>query len=274
MASAQFGNPKSIAGQGGAFTSTMVPMELLRNLKRPRAIPITISGANQVTFTVNAGVTNKVPIWNGDDFMYLDETVAYTWAATANAILDSTGAVASNTGSTLGMWYFYIGYVSGVPTLYPSQTAPAEVEAPYPAGFLAHPGTARVRPYSYVGFHLCSTAATPVFVAMTKTGFVYNTGDITVATTATWAELAFTAAKALPAHEGVTVAGYLETGANGSVTVSGNATDGVGGQTVSDSAGTSYAPFSGTPTTSNGKLWAKDVTARGDVHVKEITDIA
>ena len=161
-----FGKPKVISGSAGEFQSTMVPLEWVQNINNP--IPITGTGTGNVTFTLNASTTNPVCMFVGNDFFLLQETLAYTWVAGTNTILDSTGATASLTGSTLGVWYFYVGIVSGTVTLYPSQTAPSFVQHTRQAGFLGHPGTSRTEYWRYVGVQICTTAATPVFLELTK----------------------------------------------------------------------------------------------------------
>jgi hypothetical protein len=257
-------------GQKGALT---IPAELLKSLATPmRPLPVTISGSNNVTFTL-AGATTPFHIWIGQFLQYSAANVTYTWNATSNPILNSAGVETTDANSELGIWYMYAyrNTSNGI-TLIPSQTKPAYTVSSY-GGYLEHPGASKVRAYSYVGFMLCTTAATPAFKAMTKVGYTYNTAVLSVATTATWAELAFTGAKALPAHIGLTCGGYLETGSAGTVAISGSATEDQGVQIANSNAGVDTMPFSNVPITANGKVWAKDTVARGDVHVTTITDL-
>ena len=85
-----FGNPRALAGRSYAGKSSVVPFDYLQVTKPGVPIPITISGSNNVTFTVNASVTNPVNLVNGDDFIKMVSTKAYTWTSGTNAILNAT----------------------------------------------------------------------------------------------------------------------------------------------------------------------------------------
>lgn len=258
------------SGQKGALT---IPQELIKSLASVmRPLPITVGGSNNGTFTL-AGATTPFHIWIGQFLQYSAADITYTWNAVSNPILDSDGVESTDANSELGIWYMYAyrNSSNGI-TLIPSQTKPAYSVSSY-GGYLEHPGTLKVRAYSYVGIMLCTTAATPAFKAMTKADYTYTFAVLSVATTATWAELAFTGAKALPAFIGLTCAGYLETGSGGTVAISGSATEDEGVQIAESNAGVDKMPFSGIPITANGKVWAKDTTQRGDVHVTSFVDI-
>ena len=270
-----FGKTRNIAGAGGVSAeATAVPVGLLSDLKRNVPIPITISGANQVTFTVAASKTNPVRLWNGNDYIEIRESKAYTWIKGENAVLSSAEVETTLTDTTVAVYYFYMGLdSSGNLDLLPSATAPSFVEGPKEGPVLGHPGTSRGQFWSYVGYHVGTTAATPAFLAATKLGYLYQFADQSIATTATWAVVDFSAV--VPAHGplGAEVSGFMETGANGTVAISGGPTAGQGVQKVSDSAGTSFAPFAGVVPTSGGQIWAIDTVARGDVHITGFKDI-
>jgi len=150
----------------GEFESTMVPLEWIQNMNNP--IPISMSGTGNLVFTLNASVTDPVCMFVGNDYFTLKETLSYTWSSGSNTVLNSSGATTTQTGSTLGVWYYYVGIVSGTVTIYPSQTAPSYVQHIRNAGFLGHPGTSRTEYWRYIGFQVCTTAATPVFLEMSK----------------------------------------------------------------------------------------------------------
>jgi hypothetical protein len=271
-----FTNAKKISGATGAFDSSLVPLSILRELKRNMPIPITMT---TTTFVINASVTNHVPFVVGNDYTVLRETLTYTWTAATNTILNSAGVVTASQSPALGAWYFYLGISdTGTHLLYPSQSAPSMVEGPFGNGHFTHPGTTRSRAWTYVGFQVNDDATAPTFVAMTKTGFTYNTTDTSVATGTAWAELAFTNAKALPKHGalGLTVSGNIETGIGGTVLV-GNASVSTKGFLKVDPGDSvtiaTFTPFHNITPTSNGKIYAMDTAARGDVHVTQIHDV-
>lgn len=273
-----FGNIKSIKGSGGVYDASIVPLAVLQNIRPRVPYKITISGANQITFTLLASVTHTIPIWNGTDYGQLKENLAYTWQAGAlNSILASTGVVTLLQAPIVGVWYYYVGFVSGVPTIYPSQTGPSEVQGPFEGGPLTHPGTTRARVYSYVGFSICS-ATTPVFVAATKQGYWYNFAAQSEATVSTsWTELAFTGADAMPklGELGGELKGYVTVGAAGTVTVGSTSTATIGiykygGHLTTGSAFYTLPPI---PMSDNGKIYAQDITARGAVAITGVKDV-
>ena len=101
-----FGRPKHHTGSGGTFRATDVPLALLQDL-RQFPIPITISGTNNVTFTIK-GTTRPVVLWTEDDIIEMKKDVLYTWNATSNPILNSDGEETTDTDSVLGVWYMYV----------------------------------------------------------------------------------------------------------------------------------------------------------------------
>ena|SRR3990167_3487852 len=211
-----FGTTKQVTGKGGTFETSGVPLELLNELKRNTAIPITIGGTLNITFTVAASKTAPVPIWNGRDFIWLKENLAYTFLGTSNTILHATtGAVTTMTGvSSAAPWYMYVGYDStGALLLYPSAAEPKYIEGPYQGAILGHPGTARTQFWNYVGYTVCVTASTaPAFIAMTKLGFDYRMSGTApagaiVQLPTTFAMIDYSAF--LPKH-GVQASGYLK----------------------------------------------------------------
>jgi len=277
-----FGNFKSIAGKGGSFTkATAVPLDIVNNISSVSPIPVTISGTNQITFTLNASKTKPVHIWNGNDFISLRESVAYTWISGSNPVLNSSGVQDTQTDSALGVWYFYLSLdADGNLDLLPSQTAPSFVEGPYESGVLGHPGTSRAQHYTYVGFQICTTASgAGTYRAMTKIGKSYHTTEankITAATPGTsFAVTLGGGAKSLPdmGDLGVTVGGYLETGAAATAHIASDS-NGVGEKQASISATgeTINVPFDGIKVAS-GDVYSKHTTAAGDVHITVINDI-
>ena len=206
-----FGKSRNIAGDAGIFESTAIPFEVLNNLQRAQSIPITISGSNQVTFTVSASKTKPVWLWTGSDFMVLKESKAYSFVGGAtNTLLDSAGAIGTtNSVASTAPYYFYMAVQSdGTFLLYPSLSAPSYVEGPKEGPVLGHPGTARTEFWTYVGYSVATTASTaPVFLAMTKDGFEYQFAGQSVTLTSAWTALDFSAT--LPKH-GAQAAGYLE----------------------------------------------------------------
>jgi hypothetical protein len=252
---------------------TEVPLELLQRMQLP-PVPVTIGGTSQRTFTLNASVTNPVSFWNADRMVSTTNTVAYSWVVGENPVLSSAGAETTLTNGTVGVWYMYYYHTAaGVPTLIPSATAPTWVQHKY-MSFRGHPGTSAARFYRYVGVMLCD-ATTPTFIASTKIGYTYHVAVQSVATTATFAALDFTAV--VPAIEGIKVAGYLEAGAAGTVSVTGSSVAGQG-YIQNDSVDLAAGDFVSTPfgpieTDGSGQLYGIDTIARGDCHITQIVDV-
>ena len=270
-----FGNPKNISGRSVSADSTLVPLEILREIRPRRPYPVLVT---TTAFTLNASVTHKVPIWNGSDIVMLDEALTYTWAATSNVILSAAGAVTALVGSTLGVWYYYVSQTdAGVYSIVPSQTGPSEVQTRFPNGGLAHPGASVTKPWTYVGFSTCDVASTPTHAAATKLGFTYLTADKSVATTSTWGELDFKESEGIPklGALGGTVAGSVEVGAGTAVTIGSTASASLGESKFDapSSSAAAFVPFSGIPMSANGKIYAADDGSRGDVHITRITDV-
>ena len=274
MTTRSFGNPKAISGAAVTAKATLVPVGHVQRTKL-RPIPIDYTTP---TFVINATAANPVYIWVGNDLFMLEETLTYTWTAADNDILNSSGAVVESQAAVLGGWYFYVGISvssttgAGSFVLYPSQTAPNEAS-------LNHPGTSKVRDYAYVGYQVVQNVTTIATVAMTKLGYRMNFAAMTIATaagTTAWAELAFTGAKALPKHGalGCKVGGHFNAGAAKTVTIGSLSTSTygiiVGGNPTA--TGDQYFPFETYPN-ANGKLYAVDSGARGDVSVTYIEDI-
>ena len=172
-----YGNPVTRQGKLASDRSTTLPLTLL-NTMRQYPIPVTIGGANNVTFTLK-GSTRAIPIWVENDLIMLDEDLAYTWNNTSNNILNSSGVNATDTDSVLGPWYMYIAISQDSDgdwqyEIRPSQTAPEATAGPNGVTYLGHPGTSKSYPWRYVGFMVCTTAATPAFRAMVKHGYWYK----------------------------------------------------------------------------------------------------
>lgn len=274
-----FGKFRFVSGKAAqGEESTMVPLRFLQSL-RQFPIPITISATSQRVFTINAGVTNPVYLWNGNDFMPLVETLAYTWNGTTNNVLNaSTGAATtlSNPAAST-VYYMYAGMnAAGTYSIRASTAPPSYVQGPFDGFRVSHPGTAKTQFWNYVGF-MAATATTPTFEAMTKIGYTYMMAATSKATATTWAELDFS--HAVPKHGalGVTVGGHLETGADGVVTIGSTSSATLGVTKASSVSATLTslltAPLSNIVPTANGKVYANHTTAAGDVHISQIVDI-
>ncbi len=277
MATEKFGNPKAISSPGGAFLSSLVPMEILRNIRPRVPYKVTISGSSNIVFTLLGSTTHTVPIWNGVDYGELKESLAYTWqAGSLNTILNSSGVVTTLQATPVGVWYMYVGFIAGVPTLYPSQTGPSEVQGPYEGGPLCHPGTSRVRSYAYVGFTI-ATATTPAFLTMVKTGKWYGFADQTVANATTgWAERAFTAMPKLGALGGE-LKGYVGLDGGSSLTVGSTSTAAQGVYKFAADAvctnGDSFQPLPPIPMSANGRLYSVEVGNGTDLYINGCKDV-
>ena len=267
-----FGRPKILSGKNWVGSATEVPLVILQNILQ-LPIALTIGGSNNGTFTLK-GSTNPIPVWIENDVAYLDEDLAYTWNNTSNNILDSDGAADTDVDSVVGVWYMYLGVVSGVITLLPSQTFPTSTPGPGGAGgLLTHPGTSRTTVWRYVGYMVCTNASTPAFLATEKSGYWYEFADQSVVTGTSWVALDFSGV--LPAH-GVECAGSIETSAtSGDTTEVGTAsTDGMGAYLVKTAAAVlSYAAFGPLTVNSDGKFFGSSTTAAGDVRVTRVRDL-
>lgn len=214
-----WGNPIRREGKSASGLSSDVPLVLLNQLKT-YPIPVTIGGSNNVTFTLK-GSTRPIPFWLDNDLFFLDEDLAYTWDNVSNDILDSTGAETTDTDSVLGVWYMYATInTDRTYEIRGSQTAP-EATASKHGMYLGHPGTARTQEWRYVGFMVCTTAATPAFKAMVKSGYWWKFAPTSfVIVTDAWQTPTATVATAhVPklAKYGLEIGGTLETGAGGQV---------------------------------------------------------
>lgn len=272
-----YGQFRHIEGLGGTTTeATVVPVELLQNLKKNYAYPVTIGGTSNRTFTLDASTTAPVHLWIGKNYVQLRKSKAYSWVVGSNTIIASTGALSTQTNGALGIWYMYAGIeADGDVTLYPSQSEPKFIEGEFEAGYLGHPGTARANSFLYVGFMLCD-ATTPTFVTMTKVGYQYliklseKLEQPTTATSLTL--LGFTGAEALPKHAGVTVGGWIETGSGGTVEIAYDS-NGAGNLLATGATGDVITfPFDNFPLNS-GDIYALHSVGAGDVHITKITDV-
>ena len=263
---------KMLQGFWGSLWATFVPLELVQSMASKVPIKSAVSGTSNRVFTVQ-GATYPFTLWVNNFPLRISVDLPYEWEVGANEILSSTGAIASQTNGLTGIWYMYVGINSaGTIKIYPSQTAP-KYNGLAKGGQLTHPGTALVHEVTYVGFVICD-ATTPTFKEVTKRGFTTHMAVSSVATAATLGELAFTGAKALPSHEGVTVSGYMETGAAGTVQISGSPTADEGVLLCAAATGdVQNFPFSHLPLSLAGKIWAIDTVTRGDVHVTQIHDL-
>lgn len=265
-----FGDPRPLSGRMVSTRATHVPLGFV-DRTRLQPIPAVYTSTS---FVINASSTAPVYIWIGADLFKIEETLTYTFTAAANTILNSSGVVTTGQSAVAGAWYMYAGIGdSGEALLYPSQTAPNESS-------LNHPGTSKVRDYAYVGFAQCTAATTPAFTAFVKKGYTLHTAALTVATATTWAELAYTGAKALPAHGalGCQVSGHLNvgSGANSTIVVGSTSTNTIGVHKASVSGTTSQDVFHPLPpmeTTANGKIYAQHTVAAGDVNITKIHDL-
>lgn len=262
--------------------ATDVPLKLMQHLKL-RPLPITVGGTSNRTFTLNGSTTSPAVIWNGDDFIYLKSTVAYSWVVGTNAILSSAGAETTLTNSTVGVWYMYLDATGE--NIVPSATAPSYVEHSSDTGVLGHPGTSRAKNWTYIGF-MIADATTPTFLSAVKTGFVYNLAPVGKA-----AISSFVAHSSWTSHipdlgkHGLTVAGDIEvttpTGAiMNQVTISGNSTgSSFGAYRVSSggsasSADTQFVAYSGLAPATGGLIYSiASTTVNGTVYVSQITDV-
>lgn len=219
-----FGNPRDITGKAGTFQSTLVPLDLLGHMLT-RPIPISVSGSSNVTFTVNASVSNPVYIWDGNDFIALKETLSHTMAnaATNAGIVAATGVYsAALTPGAVGVKYYYLGLdTAGALTLAYSDGAPSYVEGPFPGTVLGHPGTARDRMWRYVGFSFMS-ATTPAFDNFTKVGNCYAFSNHAYAGVDT--QPGAVTLSVVPAINGIRIGGYVTGAATGQAVELGLAT--------------------------------------------------
>lgn len=263
-----FGSPRTHSGKVQSAEATHVPVELLAQMAKSCAIPVTVTTS---IFRIDGGADAPVAIWNGKDYFELHTTKTYTWS-TSNTILDATsGAVLTAQSSiTAGVWYWYAGITGSTDTafavsLYPSKKAPSPVgSGEYGTGWFTHPGTAKENYWTYVGFSIINTAgdsdSAPVQTAATKTGFWYTvapqeasqTGQSSAAATADFSST-------MPTH-GCEVAGYLTKGAAASEFIVSDSTlsdtTGVGFVAIGGSTFAAYAPFSGLVPDSSGYLYS------------------
>jgi hypothetical protein len=273
------GNGPLVKGKDFEGPGTLVPYELLKNLK---TYPTPFSLSSTVV-TLGGSASKPVSLWAGDDLIHIRKSLTYTFAETDNAILSSSGAETTG-ASALGVWYFYVAIskssisADATDTFIPSQTAPSAIDYEKNVGYLGHPGTSATKKYVYVGHVICSNATGPAFVDFTKVGNTYmilESEKLEQPTTDTsYAALGFTGAEALPAHDGVKAGGYIETSATSGDTVNlaydANGSGAIIVKTVA--AVVNLQAFSGVPLNS-GDLYAKHGTAAGDVHITQLEDV-
>jgi hypothetical protein len=280
---AGFGKFLNLEGKSWGGKATAVPLPILQNLKSNTPIPVAQTAS---TFVVNAGVTDPVNIWNGNDIIQMKETKTYTWATTGTLTLDSTGATVAATVTGAGTtYYYYLAQdTAGAYQLAASATYPRYVEGPYEAGYWMHPGTSRGKYWNYVGFQQC-TATTPVMLVTEKRGFNYYTPSPTlwgvqnVATVSTSA-VAVTFGALLPVH-GAEVGGYI----NNDTTTAADISMFIGATSLAANAYVAHtetityaatASFAGLVPDTSGRLWVKadaSVATVGDVLVTVIKDV-
>jgi len=264
-----FGTPRNIAGGAGIFKSSATPHSAIGNTSNLKGYPITISGSNQVTFTLNASKTVPVMIWTGNDWFELRESKTYTFVGlSTNTLIDSDGAISTtNAVASTAPYYFYVGIDdAGSLLMYPSLSAPSFVEGPNEGNMLGHPGTARAMFWTYVGYAVATTASTaPVFLAATKIDKTYHFAAQAVATGTTFALVDFSAV--LPKH-GVTCGGYIQKSAgtiDGGEThqISASSTAAQGGIVAHQgtTAALTKAPFSGLGVLPSGKFYGNAAAA-------------
>ncbi len=272
-----FGKPLTLKGKLASDRASAVPLFILNNIQQ-FPIPVTVGGSNNGTFTLK-GSTRVISVWADNDLLLLDEDLAYTWNASSNPILDSDGANDTDVDSVLGVWYMYLAITQDSDgdwqyEMRPSQTAPLPTTGPHNIGFLGHPGTSKSYPWRYVGFMVCTTAATPAFRAMIKEGDTYHFASQSVATGTGWVAIDFSAS--IPSIDGIRIAGRLETGVVGTIAVSGSSVDDQGAIVVS-AVGLANniidAPYGPIATNGLGKVFGKDTIARGDIHCSQVVDV-
>ena len=274
------GKPPIRQGDQWQGQATDVPLKFMQHIKL-RPLPITIGGSSNVTFTLNGGVTAPAVLWNGDDFIYLKTTLAYTWVTGSNNILDSSGAETTRTASVISVWYMYIDNDGDI--LLPSQTAPSYVETSFDTGVLGHPGTSRAKNWTYVGFQVCSTADL-AFIAMTKTGYVYQMAPQSRNAISSFVSSSWNLVIPDLGKHGMTVAGDIgvttsATAIINQVTVAGDSGGSSFGM-IRVSSGTSssadivYIPFSDLTPASGGEIYSIATgTTNGTIAVTRIADV-
>ena len=175
----------------------------------------------------------------------------------------------------MGIWYVYAFIENGAVELRISQTAPAKSPVRYNESVLNHPGVNATTTYTYVGFFLCTNAGAPTVLGMTKVGFDYLIAEADVLAQQTpgtsYALMGYTGAEALPAHDGVTVSGYITTAAADTVKIAYDASGSGVKQVISD-AGIHTNTFEGQALAS-GDFFGEHAAAAGTVSISKITDI-
>ena len=169
---AGFGKFLNLSGKAWAGPSTAVPLPLLQQMAKTSAIPISVS---TLTVSINGSTTNPVPLWIGNDFVEVRESVDYTVVPGTNSVfINSSGVTAAAQVTAATVYYMYAGLNSaGSIQFYPSASAPSSVQGPYESSSkFVHPGTSRGKHWSYVGFFQCTTTV-PALNQLEKVGFKY-----------------------------------------------------------------------------------------------------
>ena len=170
---AGFGKFKNLGGKAWHGLSTEIPLPLLQQMAKNVAIPQTVS---TLTLAIPGAVTRSVPMWIGNDFVEIKESVSYTVVpGTASTFYDSDGVTAAAQVTAATCYYMYIGLsTAGAIQYYPSSAAPSRVEGPYEsAASWAHPGTTRGKHMAYTGWFQATTTV-PALAQTIKEGFVYS----------------------------------------------------------------------------------------------------
>ncbi len=276
------GRPPTRVGDQWHGKATEVPNEILQHVKL-RPLPITVGGTSNRTFTLNASRTAPAVIWNGDDFIHLKTTVAYSFTTGTDTNLASTGAEGTQTAGIIGVYYMYLDNDGDV--ILPSVTAPSYVETGFNTGVLGHPGTSRAKNWTYIGFMLCD-ATTPTFIAMTKTGHDYQFLPQSRVAQSSWINSSWNIVIPDLGKHGLTVAGNIEattpaiSATQVYAIVGGNSANCCFGVQIVKATGTSSAhvataPFTNLTPADGGKLYsiAGPVVATGKIYVTRITDV-
>ena len=169
---AGFGKFITIGGKAWQGPSTAIPLPLLQQMARNSAIPISVS---TLTVSINGSTTHPVPLWIGNDFVEVRESVDYTVVPGTNSVfINSSGVTAAAQVTAAGIYYMYAGLdTAGAIQFYPSSSAPSSVQGPYETSSVwAHPGTTRGKHWTYCGFFQATTTV-PALNQMKKVGFQY-----------------------------------------------------------------------------------------------------
>jgi len=169
---AGFGKFLNLSGKAWSGDSTAVPLPLLQQMAKNTAIPQTVS---TLTVSIPGSVTRPVPLWIGNDFVELQESLSYLFVAGSNTtFINTSGVTAAAQVTAATCYYMYVGLdTAGAIQYYPSSSAPSNVQGPFGGSAVwAHPGTTRGKHWAYTGF-VQATTTVPALAQMEKRGFVY-----------------------------------------------------------------------------------------------------